>query len=387
MGSLDCLNLNVFVPNKASSKNKLPVLVWIYGGGFRIGFGNRYLYGPKYFVRHDVVVVSINYRLGPYGFMCLDTPVVPGNQGLKDQLLALRWIKDNIAAFGGDANKITIMGESAGAASVEFHLISQQQDKLFNRVIMQSGSVFAPWVITKSDPSTPLKIAEHLGLQTEDLQEALGFLKNIDTNLVIAAASDLNIAFKVCVEKEFENVESILTEHPVNMDYPKDKNIPILSGFNNREYLAMYVNKPADDFKNLKVFNNLELLFNYDEEFQDMEDIVRHFYIGDEEISEVLRWNLTDYQSDYNFNYPVQHSLRKFLENGAENVYQYLFSYSGRRNLVKKRLNILDIEGAAHADEIGYLFDLSYDRAQPSDDDQRVIDQITSLWTNFAKYG
>lgn len=89
VGSLDCLNLNVFVPNKASSEKKLPVLVWIPGGGFTIGFGNRYLYGPKYLIRHDVVVVSINYRLGPYGFMCLDTPGVPGNQGLKDQVLLI----------------------------------------------------------------------------------------------------------------------------------------------------------------------------------------------------------------------------------------------------------------------------------------------------------
>lgn len=83
----------------------------------------------------------------------------------------------------------------------------------------------------------------------------------------------------------------------------------------------------------------------------------------------------------------MQQTLQKYVENGAQNVYQYMFSYNGVRNFVKKRMNVLDIEGAAHADEIGYLFDLSYDRDQPSEDDQRVIDQITAMWTNFVKYG
>lgn len=181
------------------------------------------------------------------------------------------------------------MGESAGASSVEFHLFYQGQENLFNKVIMQSGSTAAPWVIEDSDSSKPLKIAEHLGYQTEDLSEALDFLKSIDTNLIIGAVSELNISFKVCVEKEFENVESIMVDHPVNIDYSKFKNVPILAGFNSLEYLMMYINENADYFKDLEIFNNLELSFNYDEDIQDMEDIVRHFYIGDEVISEDLR--------------------------------------------------------------------------------------------------
>lgn len=129
VGSLDCLHLNVYVPNTASSKNNLPVLVWIYGGRFNRGFSGRYLYGPSNLVRHDIILVTLNYRLGPYGFMCLDNPEVLGNQGLKDQQIAIKWVNDNIDAFGGDANKITLFGESAGAASVGMHL--HQEEGLF----------------------------------------------------------------------------------------------------------------------------------------------------------------------------------------------------------------------------------------------------------------
>ncbi|CAH0731226.1 unnamed protein product, partial [Brenthis ino] len=385
VGTLDCLNLNVFVPNKASSKNKLPVLVWIHGGGFKSGSGNRNSYGPNYLIRHDVILVTLNYRLGPYGFMCLNTPDVPGNQGLKDQFLGLRWVKDNIAAFGGDANKITIMGESAGAMSIDFHLISKRE-KLFNQAIIQSGSVFHPTVIEDADTSKPLKIAERLGFQTDDLSQALAFLKTTDVKLVIAASEELGLSFYICVEKEFEDVESILSDHPINMDYPNAKRIPILSGFNSHEQLAQFANKNADYFKNLKIFSELNVIFNYDEDFQEMEDLMRHFYIGDEDITDAVRWSIIDFSSDYDFNYPIQKSIQKYLENGGQDVYQYLFAYSGERNYLKNRDNVT-VGGAAHADELGYLFDLSFYKEQPSEADQRIIDQITTLWTNFAKYG
>lgn len=105
-------------------------MIHIHGGGFSIGFAGRFAYGPSFLVKHDVILVTLNYRLGPYGFMCLHTPEVPGNQGLKDQLIALRWIRDNIESFGGDANVITVLGGSAGARSIDLHLLSRHE-KLF----------------------------------------------------------------------------------------------------------------------------------------------------------------------------------------------------------------------------------------------------------------
>ncbi|CAH2083284.1 unnamed protein product [Euphydryas editha] len=385
VGTLDCLHLNVYVPNQASSQNRLPVLVWIHGGGFVHGFSNRYMFGPKYLVRHGVILITLNYRLGPYGFMCLDTPDVPGNQGLKDQQLGLRWIKDNIAEFGGDFNKITIMGQSAGAASVEYQVYFSEPN-LYNQVILQSGSVLSSWALSSSDATAPLKVAQHLGFQTDDLSEALSFLKDVDTGLVIAAVSELGYRFGPCIEKEFEGVEGFLTNRPLNIDVPHIRDIPVLAGFNSLEFIFMYGNMPGSFFKNWNGFNeSLKQAFNYDDEFHVMEDIVRHFYIGDEEMSENVKWDIIDFSSDIDFNFPMERSIKKFIKNGAQAVFRYVFSYSGGRNFVKNKINVT-ADGASHADEIGYLFDY-FEKRTPSDDDQRIIDQMTTLWTNFVKYG
>ncbi|XP_039762990.1 acetylcholinesterase-like [Pararge aegeria] len=386
VGTLDCLHLNVYVPNKASSRNRLPVLVWIYGGGFSYGFANRFLYGPKYLVRHDVILVTLNYRVGPYGFFCLDTPEIPGNQGLKDQVLALRWIRENIASFGGDVNKVTVMGESAGAASIEYHLVSQQET-LFNQAIIQSGTILLPGLLEETGRSKALSIAQKLGFETEDINEAVAFLTQTDVKLVIAATDELGLSSRPCVEKEFENVDSIMTEHPINIDRPKVRNMPVLVGFNNKERLTKFATMSAEQFKNRNFFEeSLQKKFVYDEDFKAMEDIVRRFYIGDEQITEALSANITDFDSDYDFAFPIQMSIQKYLEGGAKDVYYYMFSYSGDRNFVKKRFNVTE-PGASHADEISYLFDLSYEDEAPSAADQLVIDQMTTLWTNFVKYG
>jgi para-nitrobenzyl esterase len=134
----DCLNLNVFTP--ACDHAKRSVMVWIYGGGFTHGAGYEPLYdGGPLAVRGNVVVVTINYRLGALGFLRLPEIGAHGNQGLLDQVMALRWVRDNIAGFGGDPAKVTIFGESAGSASVGCLLAMPPARGLFRRAIQQSG--------------------------------------------------------------------------------------------------------------------------------------------------------------------------------------------------------------------------------------------------------
>ncbi|XP_013163417.1 PREDICTED: acetylcholinesterase-like [Papilio xuthus] len=383
VGTLDCLHLNVYVPNKATSRNKLPVLVWIYGGGFSIGFAGRFVHGPKYLVKQDIILVTLNYRLGPYGFMCLDTPEVPGNQGLKDQLSALRWIKEHIDSFGGDANKITIFGESAGGVSVDYHLISEQE-KLFNQVILQSGTAQCPWAVMDSDRNTPTALAKRLGLDTDDVNDALKFLSTVEPDLVIAASLEIPNRFMPCIEKDFDGVEKFIANHPVNSAIPKAKDILILSGYNNQEMLVPYVNRPISTLSLNMFKNNLAIMFDLSND-EDLETIMRQFYVGDEEVSDKIRWDLMNFEADYTFGHPVHRSLSKYLDNGGK-VYHYIFSYSGDRNFVKYRNNIT-IGGASHADEISYLFDVSIFKESPTKEDQLVIDRMTTLWANFAKYG
>jgi para-nitrobenzyl esterase len=132
----DCLNLNVWTPEPAGSG--LPVLVWVHGGAFVNGSGAVPTYDGSHFARDGVVCVTINYRLGAEGFLLLEGG--SANLGLLDQVAALRWVRDNIAAFGGDASRVTIAGESAGAMGVTSLLSMPSADGLFRRVIAQSGA-------------------------------------------------------------------------------------------------------------------------------------------------------------------------------------------------------------------------------------------------------
>ena len=126
-GSADCLYLNVYVPEQAKPKKDLPVMVWIHGGGFLTGSGDQF--DPTLLTQNqEVITVSLNYRLGALGFLSrADLDDASGNFGTLDQQLAMKWVKDNISAFGGDANNITIFGESAGGMSVGAHLLMPKQ--------------------------------------------------------------------------------------------------------------------------------------------------------------------------------------------------------------------------------------------------------------------
>jgi para-nitrobenzyl esterase len=140
--SEDCLNLTVWSPAGATPKSRRPVMVWIHGGGFFNGSSDIYN-SRGLATRGDIVVVTINYRLGALGFLAHPALAGPdgavGNYGLADQQAALRWVRDNVGAFGGDPAKVTIAGESAGAMSVCDHLVAPESDGLFRAAIMQSG--------------------------------------------------------------------------------------------------------------------------------------------------------------------------------------------------------------------------------------------------------
>ncbi|XP_078575048.1 cAMP-regulated D2 protein-like [Branchiostoma floridae x Branchiostoma japonicum] len=140
--SEDCLYLNVFVPTTASPKSKKPVVVFIHGGNFFEFSAMGVIYDSRFFAnKTDAVVVAANYRLSSLGFLRAGTgkDAAMGNYGLRDQVAALQWVQDNIAAFGGDENQVTLYGESAGAYSVLFHLVNKGSDKLFHKAIVASA--------------------------------------------------------------------------------------------------------------------------------------------------------------------------------------------------------------------------------------------------------
>ena len=140
--SEDCLFLSVWQPKTPTANGKKrSVMVWLYGGGFETGTIFSLASDVRYLaVMGDVVVVTVNYRLGPWGFLYAGTDDAAGNMGLYDQQLAFKWVHDNIDQFGGDPNSVTIFGESAGSMSVGAHILSPLAKGLFQRAIMQSGA-------------------------------------------------------------------------------------------------------------------------------------------------------------------------------------------------------------------------------------------------------
>ena len=141
--SEDCLFLNIFVPENAKEGDKLPVLFYIHGGGFTGGCGHEKHFDGPVWPSHGVIGVTINYRLGPMGLLCLPELAAEaghtGNYGLYDQMTAMQWVQHNIASFGGDPENVTIMGQSAGGMSVQLHVESPLTRGLFHKAVMSSG--------------------------------------------------------------------------------------------------------------------------------------------------------------------------------------------------------------------------------------------------------
>ncbi|MES1909122.1 MAG: hypothetical protein MHM6MM_001923 [Cercozoa sp. M6MM] len=183
--SEDCLYLNVFVPADATSTSNLPVMFFIHGGNFDQGHGAGDLYDAADYVRRrgDVVLVSTNYRLGALGFLRTEHPLIRGNQGIRDQRLALKWVRDNIVFFGGDKDEITIFGESAGGSSVATHLTAPRSHGLFKRAIMMSNPAGLPLFKAKNGAAFGASLSDSLGCNKKGLD--LECLQSVDVATIV----------------------------------------------------------------------------------------------------------------------------------------------------------------------------------------------------------
>lgn len=194
IGSEDCLSLNVYTPQLVGQKKA--VMIFIHGGAFNHGSGNQDMYSPEYLLQEDVVIVTINYRLHAFGFVSIPKMGISGNAGLKDQQMALWWVKENIAAFNGDPDNITIFGESAGAASVHLQVLNSTSRKYFHKAIIQSGSVFCDWVIQYNAEEKTKLLAQTIGKADTD--------EEVYETLMKASLKDL--AFNQLKTNNFEEI-------------------------------------------------------------------------------------------------------------------------------------------------------------------------------------
>ncbi|KAJ1529202.1 hypothetical protein ONE63_006006 [Megalurothrips usitatus] len=259
--SEDCLYLNVYTPQASRRSTELPaaelrpVAVFIHGGGFIAGNGDASLYGADYLVELGVVVVTLNYRLGVFGFLSTNTSEAPGNAGLKDQVLALRWVRDNIRAFGGDPNSVTLYGESAGSASVAYHMMSPMSRGLFHRAILASSTAQNQYARTADHGRFSRRLAELCGADPDtaaDPDQRLRFLRHVSHTAIDDKLADVlddqdarsimgRVPFVPVIESEFDGVEAFLTEDPdVLVREGRYMQVPVIIGSNNKEGSIFY---------------------------------------------------------------------------------------------------------------------------------------------------
>lgn len=174
-------------------------MYYIYGGGF---IGGHALYdtnGPHFFMENDVVLVTVFYRLGPFGFLSTNDDVMLGNNGLKDQNLGLKWTQENIHLFGGDPSKVTIFGESAGSASVAYQILSKKSEGLFRGAIGESGSALSSWSYQRNARQIAYQLASFIDSnfnQSSSSEELLEFLQDVDAATLDAYSNYFGVNYK-----------------------------------------------------------------------------------------------------------------------------------------------------------------------------------------------
>lgn len=339
--SEDCLYLNIWTPAH-SENDKLPVLVYYYGGGFVAGDASEYRYDGESMARRGIVTVTVNYRLGAFGFLAhqelsWESPQgASGNYGLLDQAAALQWVSENIRAFGGDPQRITIAGESAGSISVSALMASPLSRDLIAGAIGESGSILA------SLRAVPLKVGEDRG----NILAGLAGAKNIKELRRISASKLLEIS----ANKEYQLFSPVIDGYFLPDDTEKifeageQARVPLLAGWNSQESNAGAIlgrEKPTKE----NFVKAVEKLYGFD-----AWKVLEVYNPADD--SQVLQV-ANDLAGDRFISYSTWKWIDLHRATGSEQVYRYY--YSRPRPAMRPEVgNTPAAQGAAHSAEIEY---------------------------------
>jgi para-nitrobenzyl esterase len=370
--SEDCLYLNVWSPAKSAAA-KLPVMVWIHGGGFANGSASTPLYWGDALARRDVIVVTVNYRIGRLGFMAHpqltreSAHKVSGNYGILDQIAALRWVQRNIAAFGGDAGRVTVFGQSAGSMSACILMSSPLARGLFHRVIGQSGGVFIPLEAAPADKFT-LPGAERNGERFAASMQAdsIDALRALPVEKIVAARG--NGAAHFIVDGH------VLAAEPYEVFARGAQNdVPLLIGSNADEARPFLANAPL---KAATFAADLR-----DQFAQALPDRLLSLYtVNTDEDAFVAR---SEVESALRFGYETWTWARLQSRTGRSNVFLYHFAHSppypADSAFARWR--------AGHGAEMRYVFNHLSEPWQWTAYDKLLAETIATYWTNFAKQG
>jgi para-nitrobenzyl esterase len=370
--SENCLYLDVWTPAKSPS-DKLPVIVWIYGGGFNAGATSNELYDGAHFAQRGVVFVSISYRVGPFGFLA--TPELSkesghgsGAYGLQDQIAGLKWVKANVAKFGGDPSKVTILGHSAGGFAVSMLAASPQAKGLFRGVISESGANFSPPADTPyaGNNFQTLRAAESNG---QMWLESLGAHSLAEARALPAPT----------VEKAQRNPGAPRFWPPVDGSVVTDDQVRLYKAgrFNDTPILVGDVSDESAAFGRRGPVAPDAFETQVRGAYGKQADAILAAY-GHADEAKATR-SATQLQSDTTFDWGQYTWARMETTYGRNKAFVYRFDKPSAQNP----------NGSGHGQEVGYVFgNLGIGgRAQPTDADRALSDQMQTYWVNFAKSG
>ncbi len=376
-GSEDCLSLNIWTPAK-NAPAKLPVMVWIFGGGLQAGGTSEQRQDGAHLAGRGVVVVSVNYRLGLFGFLThpdliAESPQhAAGNYGFMDQLAALHWVHDNIAAFGGDPANVTIFGESAGSASVSAQMASPLAHGLFHRAIGESGAAQFPAGRNRE---------KTLVQQAADDAAAMGKVAGASTLAELRALSGpalldaLAKAAPNTAPRFGSTVDGYFLPRPASAIFAagKQNDVPLLAGWNHDESgVALGTKTPPIEAVQKTA---------RDEFGADADEFLRLYPTA---TPEQAARSGAEFAADRFIVFGTWSWLEAQTKTGHQAVYRYRFDRAPPTDFFGKT-----DRGAYHSADILYVFG-SFD-AQPqvpwTATDREVSDRMQSYWINFARTG
>ncbi|XP_064089784.1 venom carboxylesterase-6-like [Macrobrachium nipponense] len=397
IGQEDCLYLNIFTPKPHRVNARLPVMVFIHGGGFFCGSSNEY--PPNVMMNHEIVFVTIQYRLGMMGFLSTEDEDAPGNYGLRDQTMALSWVQRNIHLFGGNPVGITLFGESAGAASVHLQILSPRSVGLFQRAILMSGSALAPFGTGGAFKDVAHYTAKMFNCSTEaGSGEIIDCLQKVPAEDLLSIQQHFNIwfinpfLFAPRVDGDF-----LPTEPEILMKNARHKRVDLMSGVTSHEgglySIPIYANEGyrAALMLNFEQFAPIALEFS-DADVSPLNQTIKIFdkYLKSANIDLHTADNVTEMFSDRYFTIPHDITSQMHAKNVRrwhKKVFAYELTYKGERSLTDMYGLDIGKHYVSHGDDLSYFFDGGYFKPLEKEEDLKVRDIMTTLWTNFATYG
>jgi para-nitrobenzyl esterase len=367
-GSEDCLTVNVYTPAKEKDKGKLPVMFWIHGGGYSGGSASEPRHNGDFMPGKGVILVTINYRLGVFGFLALPDLAAEqggssGNYGLMDMVAALGWVKKNIAEFGGDPNNVTIFGESAGSFAVSTLMAAPSAQGLFQKAIGESGGALAKGTLS-------LKPLSEVGAKDDEWVKSLGInsiadFRAMPTAKVLDVVSKDSERFSAVIDGKFLT-ESVLDTFLAG----KQAHVPLMAGWNRDEGAAMANGMTADKWKAMGA-----------ERFPERTEDFLKLYPGSTD-AEAQR-SAADFGGDAFIAYGTWKWIEIDRKTGDPDIYRY------KLDLAAPTSKFHPGSFAFHSDDIEYIFGTIDTRpgAVWRPEDRTLSDQMMSYWTNFARTG